>query len=397
MSERRRNAFDRWLAGFRPALPADPAHAPDPEARCWNGKGCRPLTRAQFKRPIAGSRSELQEIRASASFADLLFPKTELEPGVILMKDLCSVGRLFDVSPAQTEGRPDRVIEDLHQRLVPLLRDVFPQNQNRPWIAQFFVYDRHHLGDGLQTLEEYLNLEARDSVYSKHWMEVLREHYRDACDENGFFFDPASQMSWKGKVRHIRLCVWRIEEPGNIPDGQHLDDLCERLSHSLAQVGIRLTPLDGDDLCHWLSDWFGPVRKASDFPKVPLVATPLALLKGTALGDLAHRALRHGAPVVLDQGWLLAFPWSAAPLPYSQRDFGRTPGWSLDCGASDWRSPADIMGSDAGRNGLDDGRCVCHTGRNSGACRTRQAQCGRRRSSGDGDPDLGRGGSAPGV
>lgn len=296
MSERRRNAFDRWLAGLRPALPADPAHAPDPEARCWSGKGCRPLTRAQFKRPIAGGRSGLQEIRTSASFADLLFPKTELEPGMILMKDLCSVGRLFDVSPAQTEGKPDRVIEDLHQRLVPLLRDVFPPNQDRPWIAQFFVYDRHHLGDDLQTLEKYLNPEARDSAYSKHWMEVLREHYGDACDENGFFFDPASQMPWKGKVRHIRLCVWRIEEPGGIPDGQHLDDLCERLSHSLAQVGIRLTPLDGDDLCRWLSDWFGPVREASDFPKVPLVATPLALLKGTALGDLAHRALRHGAP-----------------------------------------------------------------------------------------------------
>ena len=234
-------------SGVRPTLPADPAHAPDPEARCWSGMGCRPLTRAQFDRPIAGSQSKLQEIRASTSFADLLFPKAELGSGMILMKDLSSVGRLFDISPAQTEGRPDRVIEDLHRRLMPLLRDVFPQNHSRPWIAQFFVYDRHHLGDDLQSLEGYLSPEAQGSAYSKHWMEVLREHYGDACEKDGFFLDPDSRTAWKGKVRHIRLCIWRIEQPGSIPDGQHLDDLCERLGHSLAQVGIRLTPLGSDD------------------------------------------------------------------------------------------------------------------------------------------------------
>ena len=296
MSDRRRNAFDRWLAGLRPALPADPGHAPDAEARCWNGQGCRPVTRAQFARPIVDDRSDLQEILASASFADLLFPKTALGPKIILMKDLCSVGRLFDLSPAQTEGRPDDIIKDLHQRLMPLLRDIFPQNQRRPWVAQFFAYDSHHLEDTLRALERYLDPTVRNSAYSRHWMETLREHYEDACEENGFFFDPVSQTSWKGKVRCIRLCIWRIEEPDGIPDGQHLDDLCERLRHSLAQVGIRLTSLSGGDLCDWLDDWFGPARKTENTGKAPLVATPLTLLKGTAFGDLAHRALRRGAP-----------------------------------------------------------------------------------------------------
>lgn len=296
MNDRKQHALDRWLAGLRPALPSNPDHAPGAEACCWNGQGRRPVTRAQFARPIAGTESALQEIQASASFADLLFPKTALGSRMILMKDLCSVGRLFDLAPVHTEGRPDSIIEDLHRRLVPLLRDVFPQNQRRPWVAQFFVSDRHHLEDHLQVLERYIDPAVRDSAYSQHWMETLRGHYRDACKEHGFFFDPVSQTSWKGKIRSIRLFVWRIEEPGGIPDGQHLDDLCERLGHSLAQVGVRLTPLSGGDLCDWLDDWFGPVPDAEGAPKAPLVATPLALLKGTALGDLAHRALRRGAP-----------------------------------------------------------------------------------------------------
>ena len=296
MSDRKRNAFDRWVAGLRPALPMDPEHAPDTDACCWSGQDRRPVTRAQFAQPIAGDRSTQQKIRTSASFADLLFPKAAIGPEMILMKDLCSVGRLFDLAPAHTEGRPDSIIENLHARLMPLLRDVFPQNQHRPWVAQFFVYDHHHLTDEIQMLEEYLNPKVRSTAYSQHWLEVLREHYEDACKEGGFFFDPVSQTSWKGRRRCIRLCVWRIEEPGRIPDGQHLDDLCERLGHSLLQVGIRLIPLSGDDLCHWLDDWFGPVRQASNLKRAPLVATPLALLKGTALGDLAHRALHRGAP-----------------------------------------------------------------------------------------------------
>ena len=296
MSDRGGNVFGRWLAGFRPALPSDPRHAPDSQARCWNGKGHPPVTRAQFARPIVGDKSARREIQASASFADLLFPKAALGSRMILMKDLCSVGRLFDLAPVHTEGRPDDIIQELHSRLMPLLRDVFPQNERTPWVAQFFVYDQHHLADDFQMIEKYINPEICSTAYSQHWLKVLRKHYEDACGDAGFFFDPVSQTPWKGRVRHIRLCVWRIVESGGIPNSQHLDDLCERLGYSLAQVGIRLTPLGADDFCRWLDDWFGPDRQIVDAPKAPLVASPLALLKGTALGDIAHRALRHGAP-----------------------------------------------------------------------------------------------------
>ena len=185
-----------------------PRHAPNAEASCWSGQGRRPVTRAQFARPIVGSKSAAREIRTSASFADLLFPKAVLGSEMILMKDLCSVGRLFDLTPVHTEGRPDNIIRDIHQRLMPLLRDVFPQNQHRPWIAQFFVYDRHHLDDDFQALEQYLNPSVRSSVYSQHWLEVLREHYKDACEKDGFFFDSVSQTVVERKnSTHPAVCL----------------------------------------------------------------------------------------------------------------------------------------------------------------------------------------------
>ena len=296
MSDRGISMPGRWLGRLRPALPSNPKHAPDGEALCWSGEGHLPMTRARSEQPVVGDRSALRDIQTAASFADLLFPKVALGKGMILMRDLCSVGRLFELAPAHTEGRPDSVIQDLHHRLAPLLRDVFPQDERTPWIAQFFTYDTHDLDDKFRMLEEYLRPEVRETAYSRHWLEVIREHYRDACEEAGFFPDPVNQVPWKGRVRRMRLCVWRIEESGKIPEGHHLDDLCERLGHSLAQVGIRMVPLEADDLCQWLGDWFGPGRAAASLPKAPCASSPLSLFERTSLGDVAHRALQHGAP-----------------------------------------------------------------------------------------------------
>ena len=286
--------LQRWLGGRRASLPADPRHAPHAGARCWNGKHRAPVTRTQFRRPLPELGG--QQAKAAASFADLLFPKAALGRGVVLMKDLCSVGCLFEVVPAQTESRPAEFLEELHRRLMPLLRDAFPQDEHSPWIMQFFVQDRYRLDDCMSQLKQYIEPEVRASEYSRHWLENLRAHFRDACDESGFFVDPVDRIVWKGRSRSIRLCIWRIADPDSVPNTQSLDEVCERLSHSLAQVGIRLLARDADDLCRWLGSWFGPPEAAEPGAEEPLATTPLALLGEAVLGDIAHRALRYGAP-----------------------------------------------------------------------------------------------------
>ena len=285
--------LERWFGRRRASLPSDSGHAPHAGARCWNGKHRAPVTRTQFQRPVGELGG--QKTKTAASFADLLFPKAALGRSAVLMKDLCSVGRLFDVIPAQTEGRPSEFLEDVHRRLMPLLRDAFPQDEHSPWVMQFFVHDRYGLDRCMRQLEQYIEPEVRDSEYSQHWLKNLRAHFRDACSKSGFFVDPLDRVVWKGRSRSIRMCVWRIAGTGSVPNAQNLDDVCERLSHSLAQVGIRLVARDADDLSQWLGDWFGPADAATD-PDAVLAATPLALLGKTALGDIAHRALRHGAP-----------------------------------------------------------------------------------------------------
>ncbi len=276
----------------RQSLSSHARHAPPSGAQCRRGHKDSRLTRAQFGRP----RIKMGSSKPAASFADFLFPKAALDHNLILMKDLRSVGRLFDLVPVQTEGQDLAMLEELHQRVIPLFRDAFAQDERSPWIAQFFVYDQYCLDAYAHRIERYMDPQIRQSAYSQHWLECLREHFEDACHDAGFFVDPADQTPWKGRLRNIRLCVWRILGPGTLPDEQHLDDVCERLRHSLAQVDVQLLPRDARDLCQWLSAWFGGQGIASRVPIQSLAVTPLSLLGKTALGDIAHHALQHGAP-----------------------------------------------------------------------------------------------------
>ena len=283
---------DALRGAARRPPPAGPAPAPPEEgARCWNGAGRGPLTRARFAAPLLDDERAERAVRSAASFAELLFPKAALGDGSILMQDLKSSGRLFDVLPAPTEGRAPEQLREMHARLLPLLRDVFPQDEQSPWLAQFFVYDRHDLDERLREIRAYIDPELRATAYSRHWLGVLEEHFADAAAPAGFFFDPADQLNWKGRVRRVRLCVWRIAGAA-AADGPDLDRLCERLGHALAQTGIRLQARGAGELARWWQQWFGPPGAAP----APDTASPLALFGYGAAGDLAQPALAHGAP-----------------------------------------------------------------------------------------------------
>ena len=266
-----------------------------PARYCWDGGGRPPLTRGQFAGVLADPEQMSQDHSSAPSFADLLFPKAALGEHLILMKDLCSAGRLFEVMPVHTEGRPLEVMQEVHQRLVPLLRDVFPQDEHAPWMAQFLLYDQHNLSDFFRTLEQYIEPGIRDTTYTQHWLGVLRQHFQDATEEHGFFFDPSSDTVWKGRIRRLRLCVWRIQDT-RAQSGQDLDSLCTRLTQSLAQVGVQLVPQGAVDWCNWLSGWFGPQGLEASGSLASVPASPLALLAGGASGDLAHSVLSQGAP-----------------------------------------------------------------------------------------------------
>ena len=294
---RNRNAIK---AKLRMSLPEHAEHAPSTLAYCWSGRDTSPLRRARMAQPLLADKECLREARSAESFAELLFPKCVLDGDVILMKDLCSTGRLFDLVPAQTEGRPEALLQDLHQRLLPLLRNVFPQNEHAPWVAQFFIQDQPRLADCFAVIEHYALQHSPDAAYTRHWLNEVRTHFQDVCRPEGVFFDPASQMIWKGRSRQVRLCVWRVHASHEEMDEQPLNDLCERLSHSLGQVGIQLFACSAATLCAWLADWFGPADKDAQILK-PIPRSPLSLFEHGALGDLAHWALRDGAPWSSDQ------------------------------------------------------------------------------------------------
>lgn len=71
-----------------------------------------------------------------------------------------------------------------------------------------------------------------------------------------------------------------------------LGGLCDRLEHSLAQVGVRLLPRDARDLCKWWQEWFGTL----DTDQLDEKPSPLALLREGVCGDLGMAIFSTGAP-----------------------------------------------------------------------------------------------------
>ena len=284
---------DMFRGSVGTVLPADPSRAPSAQARCWSGQGQRPVTRAQFRGLLGGDAAASAAVRHTVSFVDLLFPKTGLGDGAILMRDLRSVGRLYDVVPVSTEGRRAQWLEELHGRILPLLRDVFPQEEQAPWLAQFFVYDQHELDDELGRIRDYIAPEIRDTEYSRHWLEVLQRHFLDAVNRSGMFVDPASRSAWRGRRRRVRLCVWRVAAaPVPAAGDSSLEGLCARLEHAMAQTGIRLLPQGAQELCRWWRHWFG----SPAMPPPADAPSALALFPEGVAGDLGAAAFAAGAP-----------------------------------------------------------------------------------------------------
>lgn len=97
--------------------------------------GAQPL-----KRP--GQMTQEEEARvyhAGPSVIDFL-PWVEYldEAQCLLLDDGMSVGAVYDVTPAATEGRTDERLEQIRDMVEDALQDSFDEYDTHPWVVQFF-------------------------------------------------------------------------------------------------------------------------------------------------------------------------------------------------------------------------------------------------------------------
>lgn len=205
------------------------------------------------------------------SFVDFL-PWVEYQPEskTLLLDDGRSVGAVYDITPFGTEGRSPARLEELRDILKDALQDSFTEYDRHPWVVQFYCQDEDDTAEWLAALRDYAVPEARNSDFTRAWLNEMKRHLYAVSRPEGYFMDDAvSRTRWRAQQRHTRMVVYRwlpakSRDPLEDSPEEALNTVCERTVSALAGAGIHARRLECEAIRHWLLRWFNPAPQMAD-------------------------------------------------------------------------------------------------------------------------------------
>ncbi|EKS2757087.1 conjugative transfer ATPase [Salmonella enterica] len=209
-----------------------------------------------------------------ASFVDFL-PWVEYQPEskTLLLDDGRSVGAVYDITPFGTEGHSPARLEELRDILKDALQDSFTEYDRHPWVVQFYCQDEDDTASWLAALHDYAVPEAKDSDFTRAWLNEMERHLHAVSRPEGYVMDDAvSRTRWRAQQRHTRMVVYRwlpnkSRDPLEDSPEEALNTVCERMVSALAGAGIHACRLECEAIRHWLLRWFNPAPQIADSPQ----------------------------------------------------------------------------------------------------------------------------------
>lgn len=223
------------------------------------------------KRPLP-AKDRVLPYRRELSFVDYL-PWVEFldEPQAVLMEDGRSVGAIFEVLPVGTAGRTQEHLAAVRNIIEEALQDSFDEHDDDPWILQTYTFDERNIAPLADQVRDYCSMAARDTQYTRAYLDVLEGHYRGIAKDEGLFVDnTVTQTSWGGTLRRNYLVIYRklskkrrrkkSREPevGLEATLSDLKDTVEKFSYALKPAGVKLRRLDGREFHAWMLRFFNP-------------------------------------------------------------------------------------------------------------------------------------------
>ncbi|MDZ7159210.1 conjugative transfer ATPase [Escherichia coli] len=221
--------------------------------------GAQPL-----KRP--GQMTQEEEVRvyhAGPSVIDFL-PWVEYldEAQCLLLDDGMSVGAVYDVTPAATEGRTEERLEQIRDMVEDALQDSFDEYDTHPWVVQFFCQDENDVDAYLDYLKGYVKPHAQGTAFTEAWLGEMECHLRGIARPEGLFTDTlVTGQPWRGQQRRTRMVIYRRIAKNNsdpMPPVAMLNQVCDRVVSALESAGVRCHRMNGLQVHSWLLRLFNP-------------------------------------------------------------------------------------------------------------------------------------------
>ncbi|MEM9257497.1 MAG: conjugative transfer ATPase [Pseudomonadota bacterium] len=226
--------------------------------------------RDQIKKQPVSQREKAKAYKRQRSFIDFLPWVEYLEPEqAILLEDGRSVGAVFDVEPLGTAGRTQEHLAEVRDALEEALQDSFDEYDHSPWIIQSYTFDEPSIYGLVDEIRAYCKDDAKESEYTRAYLEVLGQHYRGIAKEGGLFMDQTvTQTPWGGTTRRNYLVIYRklnasrkrkkdtyVSQDMALLD---LNEVVEKFTHALKPTGVKLTRLTGHQFHDWMLAFFNP-------------------------------------------------------------------------------------------------------------------------------------------
>ncbi len=219
---------------------------------------------ATAKKPVVTRAQVVKQYATVPSFADLL-PWLEWsdEHEMLLLEDGVSVGAAYELKALPTEARPDAPLARLHQTLSKLLSRLLPLESEDPWVLQLYVQDDLSLAPLHARLTDTIaEQNSLDDPLAQKYLDVMQAHFKVMAEPDGILTDPMSGLPFRGKLRRIRLVLYRRYANPTSVDRQavveELATVCQRLESQLRQTGMALQRMSGAQFHQWMLRWFNP-------------------------------------------------------------------------------------------------------------------------------------------
>ena len=209
------------------------------------------------------------------------------------LEDGFSAAAMFEITGVSTEARSDKFLQEVQTNIQTCINHTIPAHDN-PFVLQCFVSDEDSLSDLSKSLEAYAQENGRQSpehrLLAKSFVARMQRHFKRMTQSAGLFEDTTvTGGSWRGKVRRVRVFLYRRRELGDkeaIDPVTEINQVAERFVTQMAATGIGIYRCDDHELYAWLLRWFNP--------KAEVTAGDLdALTELMSLPDKQDQAFSH--------------------------------------------------------------------------------------------------------
>lgn len=218
--------------------------------------------------PFPGPALPQSEIRDSyrrpPSFSNFLkFAGHDPEHAVFVMPDCASCAVMLELEPVDAEARSDAQLEEMLARMATAFQPV-PQRDRDPWIVQLYVQDEPLL-EAVHRIRGYAaEIGAELNGFSNAFLDTMQSHLRDIGRPGGIFEDTHVGTRWGGRIRRVRLVLYRRFEAKQYPDRSgnwpphEINAVARNLIAGLAAAGIGSRRIGPGSLHGWMTAWLNP-------------------------------------------------------------------------------------------------------------------------------------------